>query len=312
MLLEQDQDIVALRRGTRLFLWTGLVATIVIIVAILMRQGLFRQTVELGFLTNTAQDLSAGMPVKIAGFRVGSVHKVALQGDGKVSVRFHLDADHMGFVTRDAVVELRRDSGLLGTPMLEIVQGTDKKNMASEDAMLTFVRTDGLATVVGELRDRVIPVVADMKNITGGLADTRLGIQPVLAQLREVTASLNTLLATSNRQAQDVGQSVADAARQAERAISHASGTLEVVNARLPALLDKTQRVIEHVENISAEAEASLPAVMRDGAAVTTDVRDIVEGAKNRWPIREWVNVPGASILEPDSDPRAVSIHGRP
>jgi ABC-type transporter Mla subunit MlaD len=73
MLIAQDREADALQRGTRRFLLFGLLMVVALIAAILVRQGLFRQTATLGFVADSAQDISKGQAVRIAGFRVGSV-----------------------------------------------------------------------------------------------------------------------------------------------------------------------------------------------------------------------------------------------
>ena len=93
----------------RQFLLFALLVTLALIAAIVVRQGLFRQTASYSFVANSAQDIVKGQAVRIAGFRVGSVAEVRLQDDGQVAVSMEIDADHMRFITHDACVELRKD-----------------------------------------------------------------------------------------------------------------------------------------------------------------------------------------------------------
>ena len=86
LLIDHGESIESLRRGTRRFIAAGIVVVLALVFAILVRQGLFRPTTTLGFLADSAQDISKGMAVKIAGFRVGSVSDITLRADGKVDV----------------------------------------------------------------------------------------------------------------------------------------------------------------------------------------------------------------------------------
>lgn len=304
LLIEQDRDAAALRRGTRLFLLAGLLAVIAIIAAILVRQGLFRQTTTLGFVADTAQDINKGMPVKVVGFRVGSVEDITLRPDGKVEVGMEIDSTYMRFVTQDAVAELRKE-GLVGSATIEIVPGPDRNRLASADAVLTFSRAEGLTGMAQQLRAEVVPILRDIKSITGTLADAQHGIPATLNQVQATTGSLRTLLDTGNRQAGQVGDGVARAIGKAEADLGHLGDTLKTVNAQLPAMLGKTQRVLDHVEKISAEAETSLPPALKDGSATVGEVREIVSGAKQAWPLRNLVEQPGPATLKVDSDPHA-------
>lgn len=304
ILIEQDSEVALLHRGTRRFLLAGLLLTLLIIGAIFVRQGLLRQTAMLTFVTESAQDINKGQAVKIAGFKVGAVDTVTLRPEGQVEVELEIDADSMRFVTRDAVIELRKE-GLVGSAVLEIMPGADRTRLAANGARLAFARADGLTAMANSLRDKILPILGDIKIITGTLADSRQGLPATLGQVREATASLNTLLKTGNQQLGDVGQAATRAVGKAEASLVQLDKTLTTVNGRLPVLLDKAQGIVEHIEKITAEAESSVPPLLQDGRAVAGDVREILTGAKTAWPIKNLIDAPVSSALKADSDPRA-------
>lgn len=129
--------------------------------------------------------------------------------------------------------------------------------------------------------------------------------------MREATASLNTLLKTGNQQLGDVGQAATRAVGKAEASLVQVDKALTTVNARLPALLDKTQGIVEHIEKITGEAETTVPPLLQDGKAVAGDVREILTGAKTTWPIKNLVDAPASQQLPADSDPRAEAGRAR-
>ncbi|MCF8179446.1 MAG: hypothetical protein K9J74_13140, partial [Sulfuritalea sp.] len=102
----------------------------------------------------------------------------------------------------------------------------------------------------------------------------------------------------------DIGNAATRVMGKAEEDLNHLGQTLEVANQRLPGIIDRTQQMLDHVEKITAEAEISVPPALRDGSAVTSDVREIVRGAKQTWPIRNFVDAPGVAKLKMDSDLR--------
>jgi hypothetical protein len=69
--------------------------------------------------------------------------------------------------------------------------------------------------------------------------------------------------------------------------------------------------VLDHVEKITAEAEISVPPALREGSAVASDVREIVSGARQAWPIRNFVNAPAPAKLKMDSDLRGEAGRAR-
>ena len=310
ILIEQDSEVALLHRGTRRFLLAGLLLTLVIVGAIYVRQGLLRQTATLNFVTESAQDISKGQSVKIAGFKVGTVDQVTLRPDGQVAVALEIDAESMPFVTRDAVIELRKE-GLVGSAVLEILPGADRTRLAANGAQLGFSRNDGLTALANNLRDKIIPILGDIKVITGTLADTQQGLPATLGQVREATVSLNTLLKTGNQQLGDVGQAATRAVSRAESGLHQLNQTLATVNTRLPLVLDKAQGIVEHIERITAEAESTVPPLLQDGKAAAGDVREILTGAKTAWPIKNLLDAPAAQPLQADSDPRAEASRAR-
>ena len=310
LLTQYDADAAALRRGIRRFLIVAVLATLAVAAAIVVRQGVFRQTTNYSFITNSAQDIVKGQPVRIAGFRVGSVADVSLKDDGQVLVNLEVDADHMRFITHDARVELRKD-GLVGAATLEILPGSDLSRLAPAQARLKFSRADGLAALANQVRDEFVPILKDIKAITGALADPQQGLPGTLAQIRSSSAALNTLLASSNRQVEGIGSTAIRVLGKAEQDLNHLGQTLETANQRLPGMIERTQQVLDHVEKITAEAETSVPSVLRDGGAVAADVREIVGGAKQAWPIRNFVDAPAPATLKADSDPRGEAARAR-
>ena len=55
----------------------------------------------------------------------------------------------------------------------------------------------------------------------------------------------------------------------------------------------------------------ALPPILRDGSAVAADVREIVGGAKQAWPIRNLIDAPAPATLKADSDPRGEAGRAR-
>lgn len=325
VLIEQDREAALFQRGARRFLWAGFIATLVVVGAIMFRQGWFKDTVELTFVTDNAHDLSKGQQVKIAGFRVGAVQAVALQPNGEVTVRMVVDADHLRFVTTESLVELRKE-GLVGAAVLEIVPGNNtsagKGQPAKDGDRLSFTRADSLSAMAMELRNKINPVIDDVKIITGAVAQTltdqQQGLPATLGQIRTLTASLNTLVNTGNQQATLVGDSVRLTLDKTQGDLTRLGQTMDTVNQRLPGLLDRTQQVMEqtsgviaHVEKIAAQAELSVPPVLQNTDAIAADVREVVSGAKTTWPLRNIVDAPVPQKLKIDSEPApAVKAQG--
>ena len=215
----------------------------------------------------------------------------------------------MRFVTRDAVVELRKEA-LIGAATLDIVPGPDRNKRAADQARLTFSRAESLTAMAAQLREQLAPILQDIKTITGTLADAQQGLPATLSQVRETAGAMKTLVDTGNRQATDVGAAAKRVLGKAEEDLAQLGRTLETTTDRLPALLERTQSIVDRVDNIAASAESTVPTILRDGGAVAADAREMVTGAKAAWPIRNLIDAPAPVRLKADSDPRGESAHG--
>ena len=306
-LAHANSETEALRRGTRRLLLACAALMLALLIAILMRQGLFRQTAALQFVTNSAHDISRGASVKIAGFRVGAVKDLTLQDDGQVAVQLEIDSNYMRFVTHDAVVELRKD-GLVGGSTLEIVPGPDKAQLATDNAMLRFVRSDGLSGIADTLRDKIVPILGDVKVITGTLADPNTGLAASLEKVHGATSALSTLLHSANQQVDALGGAAKQVLGRADDDLSRLSNTLQTVNTTLPPLMSTVQDLSNHVDQISADVQSAVPPLLQDGGAVVSDVRNIVDGAKTTWPVRNLLAKPDSDKLPMDSDPHGQTL----
>jgi hypothetical protein len=116
----------------------------------------------------------------------------------------------------------------------------------------------------------------------------------------------------------DIGSAAVRVLGKTEKSLGHLGQTLETTNQRLPGMLDRTQQildrtqqVLDHAEKIAAEAETSVPPILRDGGAAAADAREIVSGAKQTWPISTFVDAPAPATLKPDSDPRGEAGRAR-
>lgn len=316
LLLLHDSEIAQLQRGTRRFIVWGAGLVLLVIMAILVRQGLFRQTTSMGFVAESALDISVGESVRFSGFKIGAVDRVTLRPDGQVDVQIEIDTDAMRFVTRDAVIELRRE-GLVGAAVLEVVPGVDHNKLAPGNSVLAFRRAETLTGIATGLRDRLVPILADTNTVTAGLADPQRGLAATLAEVQKTNASLRQLLQTGDAQVHQLGLSASRVMHESEQDLATLGRTLDTVHQRLPAMLDQaqsvldgtralmaqTQTVLGQVQSVTQEAERRVPGALRDTQQTASDVHDIVTGAKSTWPVRSLVEVPRPQMLPVDSDP---------
>ena len=97
------------------------------------------------------------------------------------------------------------------------------------------------------------------------------------------------------------------------RAIDTLGNTLATVDRELPKIVDKLDQSLKNVESVTTDARRiagalgeQLPDAIREGRAMVEDAREIVDGAKRAWPIRNILPQPVESAPALDSHESAA------
>lgn len=307
ILESHDQEVASQRRRAWLFLAGALLAALAVTLLLAARQGLFKQTVPLYFVADSAGDINRGMPVKAVGFRIGSVGEVELQPDASVKVRMDIDSEYMRFITYDAVAQLRKE-GFVGGAMIELESGDNKDMLAAPQALLKFERGASLTELAQQLHEEIEPIVADIRQITSTLANKDSGVKRTLSLVNDSIASvhatsdeLKTLFQHSDQQVARLGGKAAGILDRTEANLGQLGRTLQSVDARLPPMLNKVDGLLDDAGKLSHEVAAQAPALLREGSAAVSDTREIIDGAKSAWPLRNLLAPARNQPLAPDS-----------
>ena len=314
ILITHDQEVAAQRRRAWAFLAGALLAALAVSLLLAARQGYFKQTVPFYFVADSASEITRGMPVKAVGFRIGSVGQVELQPDASVKVRMDIDSEYTRFITYDAVAQLRKE-GLVGGGMIELESGDNKEMLAAPQSILKFERNPSLSELAQQLHDEIGPIIQDIKQITGTLADKDGGIKHTLTLVNQTVASLHasseqlqTLVHHGDEQVVKLGGKAAATLDRAENDLAQLGHSLQRLDAKLPPLLDKVDGILGDAGKLSREAAAQGPALLRDGSAAVADTREILDGAKNAWPLRNLLAPAASGNLAPDSYAPAAAV----
>lgn len=301
-----------MKRRAWLFATPAIVGIAAFLVLVAYKQGLLASRDRLYFVTPSAVGITSGMPVKLNGFIVGSVDKIVLlppsmQSDRRVQVELGIYRDYMGYIPKTTVARLVQE-GLIGQIMIELQpQRYDARPVANGE-MLPFERSKGLSEIAEELQNRLTPVLQNMQTLTAQLNDPKGSFQQILKSGSELTANLNQ----TNRQLQ---QTLAQTSHGAQAIEQHTNATLNTANHALqtidqaaPALIGKIDRTAEQLLQISEEARRitfqSSQQVLRivdDTQSIAHQSNQIMQGARQTWPVNLMVAPPQSRTLPLDS-----------
>jgi ABC-type transporter Mla subunit MlaD len=299
----------SMRRHAVLGLSVALALALVMLAAILYRQGAFSRNTTVYFITESASGLTPGTAVRMSGFRIGAVSAVHLEPDLSVMVTLKLPQEDFERLRKDARAELRKED-LVQTAVLDIKPGKGAEPLSSENPRIAFDRGKSIGQTAQDLTDRLAPILEDVKVLTAMLSDRERGLGPMLeksraasndlaataAEIRKLSVEARARFAAVGAQAQGTLGDASAAFTRLERMAGKAEQSLEKIDGALPGMLvkingtlDDMQKVVDDARTVSAAASETVPQTLRDIQPVIEDAREIVTGVKQSWPIRNML-----------------------
>ena len=147
-------------------------------------------------------------------------------------------------------------------------------------------------------------------------------IRQTLRNVRETTAMIAALRQDLQLLTKGTGERIYAISGKLEQVLDRTSGTLDkaglaietlnstllTVNRDLPGLTLRLDQSLKNVEAVTADARRisgalgeQLPGAIQDGRILVEDAREIVDGAKRAWPIRNLVTPATESTPSLDS-----------
>jgi phospholipid/cholesterol/gamma-HCH transport system substrate-binding protein len=271
ILRDDDPRFQRLTRKIGVFVLVALAGVVVTVVAIGLRQELFTPKTRIHLIAESAEDISAGMAVKLSGFAIGKVERLALTDLAQVRVTLAINSDYMKWIRADSRARLLKE-GLIGAAVIEVLPGTPQAKELAEDAQISFGRDKGLARAVDDLYVEIVPLVRDLKRIAAYIDDPNGDIKRAVADVRKFTGYLD-----------DPEGGIKQALRHADELIV----SLQATQKRLDALI--------------AAAQQDVPPMLTRGREAVEGGKKVVESLKQTWPIRGNIEPERAEQLPLDS-----------
>lgn len=294
-------------------------------IGIAWRHGSFEQTVPLYAITDNAGGIAAGTAVRLSGVRIGEVTALSLLPDLKVKINMRVDAALRSSLHADARAQLVREQ--LRPAVIDIEPGAAPAPLDMLDPRLSFRSRATLTEIADELRGRLVPILDDLKQVSGTLRARQDDIALVLAhaatasgELAKAATEVQLLVAGTRTQLAGIGNQSQGLLTQGTAAVTRVSGLVEqvntslgVVNGALPGLLSKADRTLDNLQavaadtrQISAAAAATLPGVLLAAPPLVDDAQALVQGARRSWLVRGLMPPTPAAELPISSHDAAV------
>ena len=304
--------------SSRAFLWLTVVLAAGVLAVLAYTQRWFTPTLALYFYADTASGLSRGMAVKLAGFNVGSLEKVSLQGELRIRGRVVMDRHFRESVGKDARIRLFRD-GLLGTYALTLIPGTGDPGPVEDGDTLNFEREPDYGTLAIGLLERAAPVIEDLRALSATLANPESGLPKTVRSLNEAAAvwretgsDVSAFVADARRLTADARQLTRDlparlepAAAALERNLAQIEAIAKELNISTQATLEEMRTGLRSIRG-AADAAQRLAAedasrVLRRAEDVLVDAEEIMGAVRRNWPVKNMLPAGGDRVIELDS-----------
>jgi len=180
ILHDEDARFKGLEKKIGFFVIIALLGIVLTVIAVGIQQDVFSPKTRLFIVTDSGNEISEGMAVKLRGFNIGKVEKLELTDDARVKVTLSILRSHMQWVKSDSKARLLKE-GVIGANIIEITLGSEKEKPLEHDAQIAFERERGLGQVVDQLYAEVVPLIEDLKRVARR-ADTLLAGLPATQQ----------------------------------------------------------------------------------------------------------------------------------
>ena len=291
------------RPRTRRLVWFVAGAVLIVIAAaafMSVQKGLFKRTAQIHFVADSAKGMNQGMAVKLNGFKIGTLAKLVMGEDGRVSAVLSVADEYVHLIHKDARAKLTKEE-LIGEGIIELLSGSDSQPTLENNAVIVFERSRDVGEELSQLAVQLQPILADVKKITAYVDNPDGDIKKSLQELKRATTALA-----------DTGEGVSDITRrnkkQIQTAINSASNTLVNLDAALPPLVKRVDASLQQVEGASTDAHAitsrlvtDLPPVVREGRETLVDTHEMLGVVKSSWPINKLLPAQEEHSLPLDS-----------
>ena len=298
----------------------GVLLAAALAVGIAHKRGAFAPTVQLYALVDNAAGLAPGTAVRMSGVRVGEVRDLQLMPDLSVRMALRVDADLMPSLRSDARAVLVREQ--LRPPVVELEPGNAPMRLDPRDPKIAFRGKSSLTEIADELRGRLIPILDDLKQVTGMLRQRQGDVAEVLgnaakasAELAGSAAEVHALSSSARQRLDAIGAQTQSLLGQGNASVAKVGGLIDQVNASLalvngalPGLLSKADGTLDNLNavarssrQIADSAAQTVPGLLRSAPPMVDEVQDLVTGVKRSWPLRSLLPAPVSPELPIES-----------
>jgi len=309
MIREEDPRFKNLERKIGIFIAAALAGIVIAAVLFGMQKDFFTKKYNLRFTADRGTGFTKGMSVKLSGFRIGRVTAISLNDQAMVDIFIEIDSDYRGWIRSDSTVKLVKE-GLVGDNIIDVSVGTPDKPQLKDKDSIVYIKTKGLDELADDIAQKVKPVLIEVRDIIayindpeGDLKKTIRNAELLTRRLEETRQHTDRLLVSAADNMNLVTTrttGVLDSTRNKIESIdltptlTRVNSTIDHLDKKLPALLDKTDATLENVRIISYETRIlsektfpRIPGFISQAEEVMFSTDRLLNSLQNTWLLRD-------------------------
>ena len=157
-----------------IFVIVGTVLLISALYFIGSRQQMFSKNIQLYGVFDNVNGLQLGNNIRYSGVNVGTVSKIEMVEEGKITVEMSIEQKTARFIKKDAIASIASD-GLVGSMVVNILPGEDASSLpvASGDTIQIHskVGMDEMLSTLSKTNENVVLLSADLLTITNKIVE---------------------------------------------------------------------------------------------------------------------------------------------
>jgi len=279
-----------------IFVLLGVIAGGALLFTQAAQQGYFSAKTTLHVEAPSGADLRPGMAVKLSGFKIGDVSRVALNERATVDLTLRVEDQYMHWIKADSQVSVARE-GLIGDSYLTITSGNPQLESLKEGESPTFMMSPGFADLAQDLRNRILPVIDGTTTFFTYLNDPKGDFRLAMADLRRLTGELHetrkrvdTLLASADKVTrEDVRKTLQTVDKEVAAISARTDASLTKLDAATTSakqVADDAQKTIQSATVAIDGATPRLNRVLDNAGHAVQETRQLIDGAGKRWPFK--------------------------
>jgi phospholipid/cholesterol/gamma-HCH transport system substrate-binding protein len=263
--------------------WVGLLVLVaaLLFLGALLQRGMLREwfaaspTLIVLLPEQGTAGLGQGAAVEVLGTSAGTVRRVTVRPDRRLSAEVRVEEDATVFIRQDSTAVIRKRFGVAGAAYLDIERGTgeplhwDGPSPPIIEASSERAPTETVGELLDQLQARLLPVLESVERGTRSFAIA-------MERLERGEGSVGRLLTddTLAREAEDAArrvtavlgrlEAVAEDAARVAAAVAGSDGEAEPGGGGgVPALLNRADQTLAELQRASADVARATPSLLR-------------------------------------------------